>query len=273
MNNETYLVVLILTFVVTFFMALIKPKGIRKLLWLFIWFMVFYGEGFIVSYFSKHHIYQHAKINIYDHNLSENIQSIFLGNHTLCSDNEQYTNIYNLAPEIGEYILMEKYVKFIEYQEVSDNKENNCKYFRVYVDNNTSENCFTKNMFGLYSYERISDQGLCFARKEISKDDVSPIELMVKNSKNTMPEPDVKPSILAILLGAKFHYNAIIKDRKTNKTLANSIYATVGHQGIAEESHIRASGNSRGYICNQMRLRLEDCDKELIKEFFRKDNK
>ena len=49
MHDAVALLLALIFLVVSFFVALIAPKGKRKLLWLFIWFLVFFADGFITS--------------------------------------------------------------------------------------------------------------------------------------------------------------------------------------------------------------------------------
>ena len=52
MHDAVALLIALVFLIVSLFVALIAPpqkKGKRKLLWLFIWFLVFFADGFITS--------------------------------------------------------------------------------------------------------------------------------------------------------------------------------------------------------------------------------
>ncbi|MDO5046205.1 hypothetical protein [Campylobacter sp.] len=90
----------------------------------------------------------------------------------------------------------------------------------------------------------------------------------------------LKPNITTIfdnLLGIRFNYGGIIKDRNTGKILADNIYGDFRYQGILGESLISALGSqSRGRVtkCDRaMEKSLMYCNTKLITEFFRKDKR
>ena len=65
-NLPNFLLIALIFLIVSFFVALIAPKGKRKLLWLFAWFMVFFADGFITSAIFHYYGNLYGKINVYE---------------------------------------------------------------------------------------------------------------------------------------------------------------------------------------------------------------
>lgn len=66
MHDAAALLIALIFLVVSFFVALIAPKGKRKLLWLFVWFMVFFGDIVVLKAIMAYYDFKYAKINIYE---------------------------------------------------------------------------------------------------------------------------------------------------------------------------------------------------------------
>ena len=66
MHDAAALLIALVFLIVSFFVALIAPKGKRKLLWLFVWFLVFFADGFITSAIFHYYGNLYGKINVYE---------------------------------------------------------------------------------------------------------------------------------------------------------------------------------------------------------------
>jgi len=73
MHDTAALLIALVFLIVSFFVALIAPKGKRKLLWLFVWFMVFFADGFITSAIFHYYGNLYGKISIQKSPLLEDI--------------------------------------------------------------------------------------------------------------------------------------------------------------------------------------------------------
>ena len=66
MHDAAALLIALIFLIVSFFVALIAPKGKRKLLWLFAWFMVFFGDIVVLKAIMAYYDFKYTKINIYE---------------------------------------------------------------------------------------------------------------------------------------------------------------------------------------------------------------
>ncbi|QKG28716.1 hypothetical protein [Campylobacter sp. RM16187] len=337
MHSATPFFIILILLIVTFFMAIIIPKGIRKLRALLIWFLVFFGDGMIVSTIFHAYGYVYAKINIYD---EPSINAYYSGERTTTQGFpvlNQHTG-YNATEDIAFKMLMNGSLDYIDYKVKSDNEAYNGKYFRFYLDNNTSKNCHMSANIDLIEFfqdEKVTYQEVnvffnelhsnqksekqifeeiklliqdrndtddyaprrvfsyisetmkslkeiykdkCIARKEISEDEIAPIEILTQDPHSRPME--LKPNITTVfdnLLGIEFNYGGIIKDRNTGKILADNIYIMVRYKGIMVESLIKAVGSQSRISSTRCdggkKYHLEECNTKLITEFFRKDKR
>ncbi|MFC2750202.1 MAG: hypothetical protein ACFN38_03680, partial [Campylobacter sp.] len=65
MHDAAALLIALIFLIVSFFVALIAPKGKRKLLWLFVWFLVFFGDLVVFNLVNKYYVFKYAGIEIY----------------------------------------------------------------------------------------------------------------------------------------------------------------------------------------------------------------
>ncbi|WP_170020062.1 hypothetical protein [Campylobacter sp. RM16190] len=351
MHEATPFFIILILLIVTFFMALIRPKGIRKLRALLIWFLVFFGDLLVIWIVGYYYSYKYANINIYD---EPSINAYYLGESKIMKDNiynfpvlyPTTTRLFNFPENVTDanfISLMNGYVDFIDYKEKSENNATNGKYFRIYLDNDGAKECylstkisvktFLKNISNslitpdelerfyneLHSNKKdekqiikdveilIQDRNIsvanieipkkvikyitarmknlkeiykdkCIARKEISEDEIAPIEILTQDPHGRPME--LKPNITTIfdnLLGIEFNYGGIIKDRNTGKILADNIYIMVRYKGIMVESLIKAVGSQSRISSTRCdggkKYHLEECNTKLITEFFKKDKR
>ena len=66
MHDAAALLIALVFLIVSFFVALIAPKGKRKLLWLFVWFLVFFSDFILLRVVMAYYDFKYAKINIYE---------------------------------------------------------------------------------------------------------------------------------------------------------------------------------------------------------------
>ena len=66
MHDAVALLIALIFLIVSFFVALIAPKGKRKLLWLFIWFLVFFGDIIVLKAIIAYYDFKYAKISVHE---------------------------------------------------------------------------------------------------------------------------------------------------------------------------------------------------------------
>ena len=148
MHDAAALLIALIFLVVSFFVALIAPKGKRKLLWLFVWFLVFFADGFITSAIFHYYGNLYGKINVYENPTS---RGYYAGEREIVEWNRSgfplidHTNWLNFpinTTDANFISLINGYVNFIDYKEKSENPATNGKYFRIYLDDYTAQECF-----------------------------------------------------------------------------------------------------------------------------------
>ena len=141
MHDASALLIALIFLIVSFFVALIAPKGKRKLLWLFAWFMVFFADGFITSAIFHYYGNLYGKINIYE---KPAIHAYYAGEKKF---DRWFPEVNQLSSQdytkdIAFTMLINGDLDYIDYRVQAEDSPNNGKFFRVYVDNDTSNNCF-----------------------------------------------------------------------------------------------------------------------------------
>ena len=148
MHGAAALLIALIFLVVSFFVALIAPKGKRKLLWLFVWFLVFFADGFITSAIFHYYGNLYGKINVYENPTSRGYyageREIVEWNRSgfLLIDHTNWLNFPINTTDANFISLINGYVNFIDYKEKSENPATNGKYFRIYLDDYTAQECF-----------------------------------------------------------------------------------------------------------------------------------
>ena len=339
MRSIVFLFIIPTFFTISFFVALIALKGKRKRFWLFVWFVVFFGDGFIVSAIFHCYGYLYGKINVYE---KPAIRAYYAGEKKfdrwfpVLDDN----NDRDYTVDTAFKVLINGNLDYIDYKVKAENSPNNGKYFRVYVDDNTSKECFlspdrtlrnfsknvsipykemvkflndlqpnnesedkiAKEIKSLLDDANISETDLkrkateilryikydvkelqeiykdkCVARKEISKDEIAPAELIVEDPSHLLePKPNIK-TIFDKMLGMGFNYGGVIKDINTGKILADNIYIYESYHTWILQALVSALGPQSGgefWMCNKNETNsIKKCNQKMIEEFFRKDRK
>ena len=148
MHGAAALLIALVFLVVSFFVALIAPKGKRKLLWLFVWFLVFFADGFITSAIFHYYGNLYGKINVYENPTS---RGYYAGEREIVEwnrsgfpliDSTNWLNFPINTTDANFISLINGYVNFIDYKEKSKNPATNGKYFRIYLDDYTAQECF-----------------------------------------------------------------------------------------------------------------------------------
>ena len=148
MHDAAALLIALIFLIVSFFVALIAPKGKRKLLWLFAWFMVFFGDIVVLKAIMAYYDFKYAKINIYE---KPAIRAYYAGEREIVEQNRSGfplidpTNWLNFPANTTDanfISLIDGYVNFIDYKEKSENPATNGKYFRIYLDDYTAQEAF-----------------------------------------------------------------------------------------------------------------------------------
>ena len=140
MHDAAALLIALVFLIVSFFVALIAPKGKRKLLWLFVWFMVFFADGFITSEIFHYYGNLYGKISIHE---KPSTRGYYAGEKKFdrwFPEVNQLSSQY--TKDIAFTMLISGDLDYIDYRVQTEDSPNNGKYFRVYVDNDTSNNCF-----------------------------------------------------------------------------------------------------------------------------------
>ena len=148
MHDAAALLIALIFLVVSFFVALIAPKGKRKLLWLFVWFLVFFSDFILLRVVMAYYDFKYAKINVYENPTS---RGYYAGEREIVEWNRSgfplidHTNWLNFpinTTDANFISLINGYVNFIDYKEKSENPATNGKYFRIYLDDYTAQECF-----------------------------------------------------------------------------------------------------------------------------------
>ena len=148
MRSIVFLFIIPAFFTISFFVALIAPKGKRKLLWLFVWFMVFFGDIVVLKAIMAYYDFKYAKINVYE---KPAIHAYYAGEREIVEwnisgfpliDPTNWLNFPANTTDANFISLINGYVNFIDYKEKSENPVTNGKYFRIYLDDYTAKECF-----------------------------------------------------------------------------------------------------------------------------------
>lgn len=148
MRSIVFLFIIPAFFTISFFVALIAPKGKRKLLWLFVWFMVFFGDIVVLKAIMVYYDFKYAKINVYE---KPAIHAYYAGEREIVEwnisgfpliDPTNWLNFPANTTDANFISLINGYVNFIDYKEKSENPVTNGKYFRIYLDDYTAQECF-----------------------------------------------------------------------------------------------------------------------------------
>ena len=148
MQHAAALLIALIFLIVSFFVALIAPKGKCKLLWLFVWFMVFFSDFILLRVVMAYYDFKYAKINVYE---KPAIRAYYAGEREIVEWNRSAfplidpTNWLNFPANTTDanfISLINGYVNFIDYKEKSENPATNGKYFRIYLDDYTAQECF-----------------------------------------------------------------------------------------------------------------------------------
>ena len=148
MHDAAALLIALIFLIVSFFVALIAPKGKRKLLWLFAWFLVFFSDFILLRVVMAYYDFKYAKINVYE---KPAIHAYYAGEREIVEWNRSAfplidpTNWLNFPANTTDanfISLINGYVNFIDYKEKSKSPATNGKYFRIYLDDYTAQECF-----------------------------------------------------------------------------------------------------------------------------------
>ena len=148
MHDASALLIALIFLIVSFFVALIAPKGKRKLLWLFVWFMVFFSDFILLRVVMAYYDFKYAKINVYE---KPAIRAYYAGEREIVEwnrsafpliDPTDWLNFPANTTDANFISLINGYVNFIDYKEKSKNPATNGKYFRIYLDDYTAQECF-----------------------------------------------------------------------------------------------------------------------------------
>ena len=141
MHDAAALLIALIFLIVSFFVALIAPKGKCKLLWLFAWFMVFFADGFITSAIFHYYGNLYGKINIYEKPATRGYYAGEKKFDRWFPEVNQLTS-QDYTKDVAFTMLINGDLDYIDYRVQAEDSPNNGKFFRVYVDNDTSNNCF-----------------------------------------------------------------------------------------------------------------------------------
>lgn len=148
MHDAAALLIALIFLIVSFFVALIALKGKRKLLWLFVWFMVFFSDFILLRVVMAYYDFKYAKINVYE---KPAIRAYYAGEREIVEwnrsafpliDPTDWLNFPANTTDANFISLINGYVNFIDYKEKSKNPATNGKYFRIYLDDYTAKECF-----------------------------------------------------------------------------------------------------------------------------------
>ena len=148
MRSIVFLFIIPAFFTISFFVALIAPKGKRKLLWLFVWFLVFFSDFILLRVVMAYYDFKYAKISVYE---KPTIHAYYAGEREIVKwnrsgfpliDPTNWLNFPASTTDANFISLINGYVNFIDYKEKSENPITNGKYFRIYLDDYTAKECF-----------------------------------------------------------------------------------------------------------------------------------
>ena len=148
MRSIVFLFIIPAFFTISFFVALIAPKGKRKLLWLFVWFLVFFSDFILLRVVMAYYDFKYAKISVYK---KPAIHAYYAGEREIVKwnrsgfpliDPTNWLNFPASTTDANFISLINGYVNFIDYKEKSENPITNGKYFRIYLDDYTAKECF-----------------------------------------------------------------------------------------------------------------------------------
>ena len=148
MHDAAALLIALIFLIVSFFVALIAPKGKCKLLWLFAWFMVFFGDIVVLKAIMAYYDFKYAKISVHE---KPAIHAYYAGEREIVEwnrsafpliDPTDWLNFPANTTDANFISLINGYVNFIDYKEKSENPATNGKYFRIYLDDYTAKECF-----------------------------------------------------------------------------------------------------------------------------------
>ena len=148
MHDAAALLIALIFLIVSFFVALIALKGKRKLLWLFVWFMVFFSDFILLRVVMAYYDFKYAKISVHE---KPAIRAYYAGEREIVEwnrsafpliDPTDWLNFPANTTDANFISLINGYVNFIDYKEKSKNPATNGKYFRIYLDDYTAQECF-----------------------------------------------------------------------------------------------------------------------------------
>ena len=148
MHDAAALLIALIFLIVSFFVALIALKGKRKLLWLFVWFMVFFSDFILLRVVMAYYDFKYAKISVHE---KPAIHAYYAGEREIVEwnrsafpliDPTDWLNFPANTTDANFISLINGYVNFIDYKEKSENPATNGKYFRIYLDDYTAQECF-----------------------------------------------------------------------------------------------------------------------------------
>ncbi|WP_295151378.1 hypothetical protein [Campylobacter sp.] len=148
MRSIVFLFIIPAFFTISFFVALIALKGKRKLLWLFVWFLVFFSDFILLRVVMAYYNFKYAKISVYE---KPAIHAYYAGEREIVKwnrsgfpliDPTNWLNFPASTTDANFISLINGYVNFIDYKEKSENPITNGKYFRIYLDDYTAKECF-----------------------------------------------------------------------------------------------------------------------------------
>ena len=256
-----------------------------------VFFIIFFGETIVISAVFHYYGYKNAKINIYE---KSQINSYYMGEAKI---NEEFNPIrFPLLGSNAVWLKLDDYdinfknlvvlknVDYIDYKEINDlNETTNGKYFRIYLANENSQNCFLSAKSVKPQFQNLF-KNKCVARKEIYVNELSKIEFKQcfnfgYQKKNICVElPNIQTNFIENFFNIKYYYTGFFKDRTSNKILANSVYIYQNFHSWIGEISIKTFGEeqrSSVVFCNSNNTTTDfnQCNQELINIFFKKDEK
>lgn len=280
-------ILLILAFIGGFvyccFAKSLKKFAIRFALF----FIIFFGETIVISAVFHYYGYKNAKINIYE---KSQINSYYMGEAKI---NEEFNPIrFPLLGSNAVWLKLDDYdinfknlvvlknVDYIDYKEINDlNETTNGKYFRIYLANENSQNCFLSAKSVKPKFQNLF-KNKCVARKEIYVNELSKIEFKQcfnfgYQKKNICVElPNIQTNFIENFFNIKYYYTGFLKDINSNKILATSVYIYQNFNSWIGEIIIKTFGEeqrSSVVFCNSNNTTdFNQCNKELINNFFKR---
>ncbi|MDA3077130.1 hypothetical protein OFO12_07140 [Campylobacter sp. JMF_04 NA10] len=250
-------------------------------------FLIFFGDLIIISVVFHYYGYKKAKINIYE---KSQINSYYMGEAKI---NEEFNPIrFPLLGsnavwlELNDYdinfenLVVSKNVDYIDYKEINDlNQTTNGKYFRIYLADENSQNCFLSAKSVKPKFQNLFNKN-CVARKEIYVSELSKIEFKqcynfgYQKNNICVEQPNIQTNFIENFFNIKYYYTGFFKDRNSNKILANSVYIYQNFHSWLGEIVIKVFGEeqrSSSVFCNSNNTTdFNQCNQELINIFFKK---